>query len=174
MAKTKDEIVNNAMRDWKKKHESDDNWLKSRVQGAWESGYRNGIEAAWEAAKKIHGIYTINEMENLFKCDMEKVMDEIDPQSAIDMLEEFEAEEREKQEIHLGDEVEAWDTNAWVKFIAIGDDGCEMIVGFDLNGGIYEYPRSACRKTGEHYTVSHTCKPKEKDGENLGATDNHY
>ena len=41
MAKTEEEIVNTAMSDWNKKHTSDEAWLKSRVQGAWRSGFAN-------------------------------------------------------------------------------------------------------------------------------------
>jgi len=42
--KTKEKVVEKALSDFNAKHSSDDNWLKSRVQGAWNSGYRNGYE----------------------------------------------------------------------------------------------------------------------------------
>ena len=40
--KTRDEVVDKALSDFKTKHASDDNWLKSRVMGAWNSGYTSG------------------------------------------------------------------------------------------------------------------------------------
>ena len=39
--KTRDEIIATAMMDWNTKRKSDDNWLKSRIEGAWNSGYAN-------------------------------------------------------------------------------------------------------------------------------------
>lgn len=42
MPKTEEEIVKNAMRDWNAKHKCDENWLKSRILGAWRSGYASG------------------------------------------------------------------------------------------------------------------------------------
>ena len=40
--KTRDEVVDKALSDFKTKHASDNNWLKSRVMGAWNSGYTSG------------------------------------------------------------------------------------------------------------------------------------
>ena len=175
MAKTKDEIVNNAIKSWKQKDKSNENWFKSIVAGAWKSGYRNGLEDAWETAQKVFAKLDYDDVCDCFgvECanDNERFFNQFHPQEAIERLREYEQMKAEK--IHLGDEVEAWDTNAWVKFIAIGDNGCEMIYGFDLNGGSYEYPKSACRKTGEHYQISHS-KFEEKEGKTNGTTDNHY
>ena len=54
--------------------------------------------------------------------------------------------------IQTGDEVEAWDTNAWVRFIAWGEE-CGAVYGYGENGGAYEYPISSCRKTGRRFEL---------------------
>lgn len=54
--------------------------------------------------------------------------------------------------IQTGDEVEAWDTNAWVRFIAWGEE-CGYVYGYGENGGAYEYPISSCRKTGRRFEL---------------------
>ena len=46
--KTRDEVVNKALSDFKTKHASDDNWLKSRVMGAWNSGYTSGKKDGYD------------------------------------------------------------------------------------------------------------------------------
>lgn len=61
------------------------------------------------------------------------------------------------QTIHSGDQVEAFDLNEWVRFIAwYVDDDSEEVIGIDANGGRYLYPLSSCRKTGRHYHISFT------------------
>lgn len=54
--------------------------------------------------------------------------------------------------IKTGDEVEAWDTNAWVRFIAWGEEW-GTVYGYGENGGSYEYPISSCRKTGRRFEL---------------------
>ena len=66
---------------------------------------------------------------------------------------EAKQEAERESEICLGDEVEVWDMNKWVKFIAVGDIGDGTITGFDLSGGAYEYPKCDCRKTGKKWKV---------------------
>ena len=46
--KTRDEVVDKALSDFKTKHASDDNWLKSRVMGAWNSGYTSGKKDGYD------------------------------------------------------------------------------------------------------------------------------
>ena len=51
--KTEEEIIATAMMDWNAKHRSDDNWLKSRIQGAWRSGYANAEVQAREVIEVV-------------------------------------------------------------------------------------------------------------------------
>lgn len=76
----------------------------------------------------------------------------------ISQLEALEKKTSEENAIHFGDEVEAWDLNSWVQFIAVGDEGDGWMVGFDREGGSYRYPVESCRKTGKRWKVI-------KDGE---------
>ena len=80
--KTRDEIVATAMMDWNTKRKSDDNWLKSRIEGAWNSGYANAeaeykekIAEAYDKGVKngaelvaMHGLDATNrELEDSFR-----------------------------------------------------------------------------------------------------------
>lgn len=58
----------------------------------------------------------------------------------------------EDDEIEKGDEVEAWDTNAWVTFIAWGKE-LGSIYGIGEDGNAFEYPISSCRKTGRRFEL---------------------
>ena len=51
--KTEEEIIATALMDWNTKHRSDDNWLKSRIQGAWRSGYANAEAQAREVIEAV-------------------------------------------------------------------------------------------------------------------------
>ena len=54
--KTCEEIVETVVADWESKHASDLGWLKSRIQGAWNSGYANAEAQARvliESVKKV-------------------------------------------------------------------------------------------------------------------------
>lgn len=54
MAKTKNEIVLNAIKSWKQKDKTNEYWFKAIVEGAWNSGYKNGIDDAIEVEKSKH------------------------------------------------------------------------------------------------------------------------
>lgn len=51
--KTRDEVVDKALSDFKTKHASDDNWLKSRVMGAWNSGYTSGKKDGYDEHDRV-------------------------------------------------------------------------------------------------------------------------
>lgn len=55
--------------------------------------------------------------------------------------------------IERGDEVMAWDTCDFVRFIAWCVDGDE-VHGISENGGDYLYPVSVCHKTGRHFSIT--------------------
>lgn len=182
MAKTEDEIIHTAMQSWRDRDKTNEFWFKSLIQGAWRSGYTNarnelhgafesateaektiayhrGLEDAWEAAKA----YCVDmSYETAVECFGENMVEDnyaffsTAPEVIIEKIKEY--DERKKDEIRFGDEVEAWDTNSWVQFIAIGDEGDGWMVGFDRGGGSYRYPVESCRKTGKRWKVI-------KDGE---------
>ena len=185
MAKTQEEMVGTAMRDWDAKHSSDKNWLKSRLDGAWKSGYafaeqtcleraqvvysvkmeaeknvayQRGLEDAWKAAKKAMAEIDYEDFVNTFGavCAVDNALffDRYSASEAIEKLAPLTGKPKQEDKIELGDVVEAFDTNKWVKFIAAGDIGDGTIMGFTLNGGIYEYSKASCRKTGERYNIS--------------------
>lgn len=111
--------------------------------------YLRGLEDAWSAARKINNVYTVGQMETLFMCDIGDIMDEIHPQSAIEMLKDFEEERgKEKNLFVVGDEVTAEDGTARFVVTHIGGDVC----GIDKSGKTYAYmPDEIDGKTGAHF-----------------------
>lgn len=74
MAKTKNEIVLNAIKSWKQKDKTNEYWFKAIVEGAWNSGYKNGIDDAIEVEKSKHRWIPVTEqlpkyMENVLVTD---------------------------------------------------------------------------------------------------------
>ena len=117
--------------------------------------YQDGLEAAWKAAEQIFCRFSEDDMCKLFGYELDEALFEnVHPQEAILKLDMYRSM---RDEIHFGDEVEAWDSagadGKWVKFIAVGDIGDGTITGFDAYGGAYYYPKSDCRKTGRKWRV---------------------
>lgn len=110
--------------------------------------YQKGLEDAWEAARKLETMQ-LYQIDELFPEG-----NEYSVETVIEKLRAYEEQKKaEETQIKIGDEVEAFDTNKWVKFVAVGDIGDGTIYGFDLNGGSYEYPKTVCRKTGKKWKV---------------------
>ena len=137
---------------------------EERIKNIRGEAYQKGLEAAWEAARKYCCEMEYEEAKKAFGycVDDNFVFFCMHPQEAIDRLKANEEQKAEDAEIHLGDEVEAWDTNDWVRFIAWTNE-CGEVTGIDEFGGHYIYPTSNCRKTGKHFSISFEKKEEKND-----------
>lgn len=162
MAKTEDEIIRTAMRSWRDRDKTNEFWFKNLIEGAWRSGYTNayqrGLEDAWVAAKRVFAEMDYDECIECFGKEFSEdnltMFDRFSATDVIQMLKKYDDKKAKGKIIRFGDEVEAWDTNSWVQFIAIGDEGDGWMVGFDRGGGSYRYPVESCRKTGKRWKVT--------------------
>lgn len=118
-----------------------------------ESNYQRGLQEGWELAGKIENEYRIGEIESQFNFDVSNIFD-IPARSVMEKVCAYEERKKSEREFKLGDEVEVIDGNEWVRFIVVGNLGDETIIGFDSDGGLFEYPKSACRKTGKKFQVN--------------------
>ena len=142
-----------------KRLEKHDAEVLKDVQSSTEAdktvAYQDGLKAAWKAAEQIFCRFSEDDMCKIFGFELDETLFEnVHPQEAILTLDMYRSM---RDEIHFGDEVEAWDSagadGKWVKFIAVGDIGDGTITGFDAYGGAYYYPKSDCRKTGRKWRV---------------------
>ena len=130
--------------------------LDKLEKAEYTKAYRQGLNDAWEAARAYCVDMTYDEVVEHFgeyAAEDNYAFFSIDPGVVIERVKDYRERKKEEETIHFGDEVEAWDTNRWVKFIAVGDEGDGSLVGFDTNGGSYLYPIDSCRKTGKTYQV---------------------
>lgn len=126
---------------------------QKRFAGIAEIKYRRGLQEGWELAGKIENEYGFGEIESQFNFDVSDIFD-IPAWDVMERVHEYEERKKSEREFKLGDEVEAIDGNERIRFIVAGDLGDETIIGFDSDGGLFEYPKSACSKTGKKFQVS--------------------
>lgn len=119
--------------------------------------YQRGSMDAWDAAQEIFGDSDLDYDDIIYIFGQKAANDnnafftQYTAEEVIKKLEEW--KQFGKNEIKSGDEVEAWDTNTWVRFIAwhIGAD--DSVEGFDEDGGMFCYPKASCRKTGKRFQI---------------------
>ena len=137
----------------------------------YESGkramYQKGLKDAWEAARKIvlpgdvSGIY-LADLEEIF--DRSSLQDVIKDYSASECIEKIRAYEQEKEEIKVGDEVNA----PFGKAIVVNIDSVAekiWLVYADGHGG-FEYFKDAPTKTGRRFPEIDEVLQKMKESDN--------
>jgi len=102
--------------------------VKQRVEGAYQRGledgkkafdlldaerdseYQRGLEAAWEAAKKLFSSMADSDIEKAFPIEWNnggfKALMNLQPQEAIERLKAYEEKQKADDEINVGDEVD--------------------------------------------------------------------
>lgn len=124
--------------------------------GNWNEAYKNGYNDAlnrlWGA---LRFAYDHDSSDVRLAPSIKSFVLSFPPEHlfwAVDRM-KFLENRPEEIDIRPGDEIEAWDTNSIVRFIAVSNDG-DQVNGFDENGGSYIYPTDMCRKTGRHYSIT--------------------
>lgn len=112
-----------------------------------QEAYQNGLNDAWEAARKIacdrpHGGFRIDTKQHIFGAsDYAYILANYNASEAIEGIKAYEQE----QQIQVGDEVDDGVANLIV--LEINEDG--TVKGFDDSGSIiHATPR---KKTGRHF-----------------------
>lgn len=112
--------------------------VKEKLDRDRKRGVERGIEAAWNAAKRIgsdvaHGGMRIDEIQKLFDCvHSGQVFSELEPRYVIKKLEEYDRQKKTSSVIEVGDEIEY-------------DDGTKAVVlDVDIESGFYELNENGC------------------------------
>lgn len=124
-----------------------DGW--TNVHNECEAAYQNGLYNAWDVARKI----MLSEADGGIQWKLKEqwfgkftIYDIFKDVPAMDVIEKIRQYEQEKEEIHVGDEVDDGVANLIV--LEINEDG--TVKGFDDSGSIiHATPR---KKTGRHFS----------------------
>ena len=131
--------------------------VKKRVGGA----YQKGLNDAWEAARKIAGMWTRIDDDKLLaifgiteRIGHSTIRAMFEKQTANEAMLELEAyEEKQKadDEIKVGDEVQHGDSTGIV--CAVGDLILSGLWTGDESFGPFQWYKEECKKTGRHFDI---------------------
>ena len=134
-----------------------------------EAAYQDGLDDAWSMAHQMYSEMTIGELRRIFEMPDERpdniVMTIILKFPAAEVKKRLDAYQKEKAEIHVGDEVEV--CNGVDRFVVtnINDQlGCEVhYEGVRRDGRTARAPKRIVAKTGRHFDVSAFVGKEEKE-----------
>ena len=119
-----------------------------------EDAYQQGLDDAWEAAKKLFSSMADSDIEKAFPIEWNnggfKALMNLQPQEAIEKLKAYEEKQKADDEIKIGDEVEV--LNSGSKYLIAWIAGTS-ICGFDHDGVTCHLQPSDVRKTGRHFDI---------------------
>jgi hypothetical protein len=134
-------------------------------QSFYEDGYKRGLADAWEAARKICTNWVLPDSVLSEIFGMGKTIDDIMKENtASEVIAKIRAYEQEKEEIQVGDEVNA----PFGKAIVVNIDSVAekiWLVYADGHGG-FEYFKDAPTKTGRRFPEIAEVLQKMKETDN--------
>ena len=112
-------------------------------QSFYEDGYQRGLNDAWEAARKVVALSTVDRRKVFGSEYMYSILENHTASEAIEKIRQY---KQEQEEIKVGDEVTAEEETS--KFVVTWmNDRC--ICGVDEEGKCYSYePREISGRTG--------------------------
>ena len=118
-----------------------------------DEAYQRGLEAAWEAAKKLFSSMADSDIEKAFPIEWNnggfKALMNLQPQEAIAKLKAY--EDKQKDRIEVGDEVAA-ETGKKYTVVSFSDGG--TVCGFNMDGKWTGWKPKEVTKTGKHYDIA--------------------
>lgn len=132
--------------------------VKLRVEGA----YQRGLDDAWEAARRIvvdtdHGGLALGTLSGIFGTQSYSyIMRENTAQEAIDKIKAYEDEQKKKDRIDVGDEVERYVDGRYdgrAMFLAEDSDQWTCLFWTGCGYTTLSYPKSQFKRTGRHYEI---------------------
>lgn len=125
-----------------------ENFMSEKLEEAYNVGYEQGLEDAWEYARQLTDMnpFELGQLLNKDTAFETDIINNLSSQEAIKRLEEFNSEAT--GEIRIGDEVIAKEMGRIV-VTQVGDDG--FIQGFDAKGNQYYAWIGSCTKTNRHF-----------------------
>ena len=116
-------------------------------------GYKEGLEKAWEAVKRIvlnpkDGGLPVNEFFELFgsrRSGWYNILRDMTIYDVIEKLDEYD----ERNEIHVGDEVKIINTEE--AFVVTQILPTNIICGIDADGSVFSPKKEQLKNTGNHF-----------------------
>lgn len=126
-----------------------ENFMSEKLEEAYNVGYEQGLEDAWECARQLTDMnpFELGQLLNKDTAFETDIINNLSSQEAIKRLEEFNSEAT--GEIRIGDEVIGKNGIGRIIVTQIGDDG--FIQGFDSKGNQYYALIDSCTKTNRHF-----------------------
>ena len=123
-----------------------------RVKELASDIYQQGLDDAWEAAKKLFSSMAESDIEKVFPIEWNnggfKALMNLQPQEVIERLKAYEKKQSDK--IKVGDEVEV--LNSGNKYLIAWFAGTSLC-GFAHDGVTCRLQPSDVRKTGRHFDI---------------------
>lgn len=126
-----------------------------KANADYDAGYAEGLNAAWEAARKIFNYSHSDVNDALFNgnahCGLSadgmarSALHSLSPQEAIEKIRKY---EEKKDEIKAGDEVE-YGRMVYVVTKITGDESHVLVI--HTSGDVGAIPIDECKKTGRHF-----------------------
>ena len=113
-----------------------------------KEAYENGLNVAWECARKIFSmpVYDVNE---IFPECQANIYEDVSALEAIERIKEYEEEQKKAAEIKIGDEVA--DNDGWKGVVTwISPDGEYLVVTLQ-DGSALRWKKEHFKKTGRHF-----------------------
>jgi hypothetical protein len=122
--------------------------------------YNNGLNDAWECAKKIVTDTGLNyaELEEIFGCtSIDSILTRFSASEAVARIKEYEGRQKKADEIHIGDEVYILDKNHKSIVTALLDGGNKANL-LCVSGNYIVVETQKLHKTGRLYRIGDILK----------------
>ena len=134
--------------------ELNSDYINDHFGGLQEDAYQQGLDDAWEAAKKLFSSMADSDIDKAFPIEWNNggfnALMNLQPQEAIEKLKAYEEKQKADDEIKVGDEVEV--LNSGSKYLIAWIAGTS-ICGFAHDGVACHLQPSDVRKTGRHFDI---------------------
>lgn len=127
-----------------------------RSSDFYSNGYNDGLDEAWEAAKKIFAVYSAKNVEDIFgdaSVDNLLLFNKFSVREVIKMIRDYEEENRKAGIITVGDQVTVDGFGGTAVVTWIDNNSLHASILFDL-GGVEFLSVSKLHKTGKHFPVN--------------------
>lgn len=125
-----------------------------------DTAYQRGLDAAWEAARKIAGMWETIDNEGLLEIfgltakigesTIGTLFNKQAASEAIAKLKAYEEKQKAEDEIKVGDEV-IYNEHRFIVFATETEEHYASL--FDVNGRHASASQSQCKKTGRHFDI---------------------
>ena len=148
--------------------ELNSDYINEHFGGLQEDAYQQGLDDAWEAAKKLFSSMADSDIDKAFPIEWNNggfnALMNLQPQEAIEKLKAYEEKQKADDEIKVGDEVERYidgkfdSKGIYLNDVDEKDDYWNCLFWTGACFVTLAYPKNQFKKTGKHYDISSILK----------------